>query len=288
MMPEDGLMMRPRSWLIVAVAWGVLPLPAARAYVDLAPTLARIVRESESITVAEVERFRPDKGVVVLKRVRDLKRETGAALVKHLVVRAGEPGVDRPILEWAEPGRRCVLFVRGQTAVVCLGEAWYQATQAEDGWWRIGPPRPDLPLAYYGTISRLAEAIPLMLAGKSAVITTLPHGAGQVGASFDLALNRASLPGLVKVQRLRASQRMPDIAMGVGSNPAFVLGLGRVGPEDIPALREKLRAADATVRAESATEFGFLGAGAGDAADDLSKLLDDATPAVRLAAASAL
>jgi HEAT repeat protein len=181
-----------------------------------------------------------------------------------------------------------VLFVNGRSAIVCVGEGWYQADSTEDGWWRVGVARPDLPLAYYGTMSRLAEAITLMVAGKTAVITTLPHGADKEGASFDLALYRASLPGLVRVQRLRASLRMPDVALGVGSNPAFLLGMGRACRDDVPALREKLRAADAMVRAESATELGFLDAAAADAAADLAKLLTDETPVVRVAAASAM
>ncbi len=272
----------------LAAGWCVLGTSSACAYVDLAPTLARIVREGQTITLAEVTRFSAEKGAVILKKVRDLKGETNADPVKHQLVRAKEAVVDRPILSWAEPGRQCVVFAKGKAAVVCLGEYWYETHAGEDGWWSIGAARPDLPLAYYGSVSRLAEAIPAMVAGKTAVITTLPHGANREGASFDLALNRASLPGLVKVQRLRAGKNMPEMAMGVGANPAFVLGAGRVGPEEVPGLRTKLKSAEAAVRAESAADLGFAGPEAAAAADDLVKLLDDDAPSVRLAAASAL
>jgi HEAT repeat protein len=281
-------MTRSYSWMLLAAVWCLTAAAPAAAYVDLAPTLARVIRESQTITVAEVERFNPDKGTIVLKKVRDLKGESGADALKHQLLRANEAAVDRPILEWAEPGRRCVLFVTGKTAVVCVGEGWYQATATDDGWSRIGPPRPDLALAYYGTLSRLADAVPLITAGKSAVITTLPHGADHEGASFDLALNRAGLPGLVKVQRLRANLRMPDIAFGVGSNPAIVVGQGRAGKDDVAALREYLKSNDATVRAETAADLGFLGLAADAAAADLVKLLDDQSPVVCLNAASAL
>ncbi len=274
--------------LTVAAAWCLLSAPSAPAYVDLAPTLARIVRESQTISVVEVDRFSRDKGVVVLKKVRDLKGETGTDPIKHEVIRAKESGVDRAILEWAEPGCRGVAFVNGKTVMVCLGEDWYQAHAAEDGWWRLGAPRPDLPLAYYGTVSRLADAIPLLLADKNAVITTLTHGADREGASFDLALNRASLPGLVRVQRLSAGLRMPDVALGVGANPAFVLGTGRAGADEIAALVEKLQAADGTARAETAADLGSLGTAAAAAGPELVKLLDDDVPRVRMAAAAAL
>jgi hypothetical protein len=272
--------------LFIATACFLLPAWPAHAYVDLAPTLSRIIRESQTITVAEVVAFNPEKGVVVLKKVRDLKGESTAQTYKHNLIRTNDAAVDRQLLEWVEPGRRCVIFVTGKAAIVCVGEVWYQAYAADENWWRISVPRPELPLAYYGTMSRLIEAIPLILAGKSAVITALPHGANREGASFDLALNRSNLPGLVKVQRLRASTKMPEMAMGVGSNPAFVIGMGRVGREELPALRAKLNSADATVRAESAIDLGFLGSI--EAEIDLAKLLDDDSPNVRLAGASAL
>jgi hypothetical protein len=284
----DRIMMRNISMLIAAASCVTLAAQPARAYVDLAPTLARIVREAKTITVAEVEAFNPEKGAVVLKKIRDLKGDTGADLIKHQLVRADESVIDAPIADWAEPGRRCVLFVTDKAAVICVGEGWYQAYATDNGWWRIGAPRPDLPLAFYGSVSRLVDALPPILAGKTAVITALPHGANREGASFDLALHRANLPGFVKVQRLRASDKMPEMAMGVGSNPAFVIGPGRVGKDEHSSLRAKLRSTDAAVRAESAIDIGFLGADAVDTCTDLAKLLDDKVARVRFAAASAL
>jgi hypothetical protein len=284
----DRNMMRSKTLAVVAAVWMVLMAQPVGAYVDLAPTLARIVREAHTITVAEVSAFSPEKGAVVLKKLRDLKGETASDPIKHRLLRADESVLDAPLADWAEPGRRCVVFVTGKAAVVCVGEGWYQVHAEGNGWWRIGAPRPDLPLAFYGSLSRLEEALPLILAGKTAVITALPHGANREGASFDLALNRANLPGFVRVQRLRASNRMPEMAMGIGSNPAWVVGLGRVGKEELPGLRQKLKSADTVVRAEAAGDLGFLGADAVDAASDLEKLLDDQVPSVRLAAASSL
>ncbi len=56
-----------------------------------------------------------------------------------------------------------------------------------------------------------------MLAGGDAVLTMIPHGVGQ-GASFDLALNTAALPGLVQVQRLRANMSMPPAVFSVSNS----------------------------------------------------------------------
>lgn len=273
-------------WFLAAFLCLMFLSPVS-AYVDLAPTLGRLVREAKTIMLVEVERFNSEKGAVILKKVRDLKGEAGDGSVKHHLIRTKDSVVERPLLEWAEPGGRAVLFLYDKTALVCLGEAWYQAHQAEDGWWAIGAPRPDLPLAYYGTASRLTEAISLMVAGKSTVITTLAHATHEQGASFDLALNRPNLPGLVKVQRVRASLRMPNTAMVPMAN-FLAVGLGRVGREDLPAIREKLRATDPTTRADAANDLGSLEGEAIDAVSDLEKLLDDKAPLVRLSAAAAL
>ncbi|MBE3070916.1 MAG: HEAT repeat domain-containing protein, partial [Planctomycetes bacterium] len=260
----------------------------ARAYVDLAPTLGRIVGESKTISLVEVDQFRRDPGAVILKKVRDLKGETGADPIKHRVAAAGGAGVPRHILEWAEPGRRGVLFVAAGTTLVCLGQGWYQAHASSDGWWTLGVDRPDLPLAYQGTLSRLSDALELMLAGKTGVITTVPHGADDEAASFDLALNRTRLPGLARLQRTRASLGMPPVVAAVSASPAFLVGPGQAGEEEIPALLEKLKSPDATVRAESADDLRSLGPKARAAEAALAALLDDAAPRVRMSAAAAL
>ena len=265
---------------------GLIAAPAL-AYVDMAPTLGSIVRDAHTIAVIEVDRFRPETGALLLKKVRDLKG-TAAEPIKHQLLREGESAVEPALFEWAEPGRRGILLVSSRTALVCVGRGWYQANATTDGWWRIGAPRPDLPLAYWGNVSRLTGAIERMLKGHSAVITMLPHGAEQEGASFDLAFNRSNLPGLVKVQRLKANLQMPPKVLMVSASTAYLVGPGLAGDEEIPGLRDKLKDADAEVRAESAGDLGSLGAKSASAKTDLIALLDDTAPTVSLAAAGAL
>ena len=127
-------MLHKLSWLGVAAVCCLWAVPPAPAYVDLVPTLARIIRESRTITLAEVDRFNPEKGAVILKKVRDLKGETGAEPIKHQLVRTNETAMDRPIQEWAEPGQRCVIFLTGKAGVVCVGEGWYQIGASDDDW----------------------------------------------------------------------------------------------------------------------------------------------------------
>jgi HEAT repeat protein len=127
-----------------------------------------------------------------------------------------------------------------------------------------------------------------MLAGKSAVITVVAHGADDEAASFDLALNRQNLPGMARVERLRADMNMPGNAMGVGNNPAYYMGTGAVDESDIPALMEKLKSPDAPARAAAAEDLQKLGKKAKPAAEALTGLLKDASPRVQFEAAAAL
>src|SRR5262245_11098917 len=100
-------MPRLLKWLPLAAALvAFLPTPG-RAYVDLAPTLARVVRDSQAIAVAEVDRLSVEKGIVLLKKVRDLKGEVAAEPIRHRVVGEKDATIDRAVLEWAEPGARC-------------------------------------------------------------------------------------------------------------------------------------------------------------------------------------
>ena len=274
--------------LIMIVILLLGPSPWAWAYIDLAPTLGKIVGDSQKIAVIKVDKFSRDKGAVILKKVRDIKDKLDAEPIRHQVAATQGGVVPRDILEWAEPGQKGVLFISGNTALVCMGRNWYQVQSSADGWWKLGPARPDLPLTYCGTVSRLSDALELMLAGKTAIITTVPHGADNEAASFDLALNRTNYPGLVRSQRIRASLRMPNTVMQASGGSGYVVGQGQASADEIPALIAKLASPDATVRAESADDLRSLGAQAKSAAPALAKLLDDVSVPARMSAAAAL
>jgi hypothetical protein len=259
----------------------------AQAFVDLAPTLVKVISDSQKIQLVEVVQFNLEQHTLVLKGVRAIKGDLDGNPIQHDVAAAGGSLVPRAIQQWAGPGARGVLFISRTTELLCLGEGWYAVRSSGNGGWKLGADRADLPLAYYGSVSRLADGITRMLAGKDAVLTTVQHGVDDA-ASFDLALNRASLPGLIRVQRIRANMTMPATVMAVSANPAYVIGKGRVGEEDLPALLTQLQDPDATIRAESADELRDLGRKAGAAEKNLTDLLGDQTPRVRFSSASAL
>jgi len=260
----------------------------AQAYIDLAPTLSKIISDSPNISVVEVTGYDREKHIITIAPVRALKGTlpAGAALQHQVSATAAAP-VARPVAQWALPGARAVMFSSGTRALVCFGTGWYPVHTAA-GAWKLDAERPDLPLAYYGTVSRLESGVEAILAGKGAVITVVAFGADSEGASFDLALNRQSLPGIVRVQRIRASASMGGQVMGASSSPAYFIGGGAVDIADLPALMVQLKSSDATARAEAADDLRTLGRKAKAAAPVLATMLKDASARVRFAAASAL
>jgi HEAT repeat protein len=270
--------------MLACLCWTSL----AHAYIDLAPTLARIIADSKKITLVEVVEWNKDTHVLVLKEIRALKGESSTDTIRHELAPTASLVVPRQIRVWATPGARCIVFSSRNTALVCVGQGWYQAQAAGTGVWKLAKDRPDLPLAYFGNVSRLADSISLMLAGKEAVLTVVAHGADDEAASFDLALNRHSLPGMARVQRIRANLNMPAMVMAASANPAYLIGSGAVDEADVPALIKKLESSDAMERAEAAEDLRTLGRKARPASAPLEKLLADSSHRVRVAAASAL
>ena len=55
----------------------------AHAYVDLVPTLAKVITDSKKIAVVEVVEFNRERHVVVLKETRLLKGEGSAEPIQH-------------------------------------------------------------------------------------------------------------------------------------------------------------------------------------------------------------
>ena len=244
---------------VVAAVVGVYGARPARAFVDLAPTFSKIVSDSPTIELVEVTGYDAAQHTVNLKIVEAIKGKISElGLVQQVASDGG--GTPRQIIQWAAPGSRGVMFLGRSTALVCFGTGWYQVRSAADGPWKLGTERPDLPLAYYGNVNRLEDAVRALVAGKSAVITVVAFGADSEGASFDLALNRQSLPGVVRLQRIHATPNMPGTVASASSNPTYFIGVGVVEEGDIPELMEKMKSADAPAAGGCGGGFADIGA----------------------------
>ena len=146
-----------RSSFIVLLLIGLCLTVPAHAYVDLAPTLAKVIADSKKIAVVEVVEFNREKHVVVLKEIRLLKGESSAEPIQHDVTAAEGAAIPRQILQWAAPGARGVLFVSRNAALVCVGHGWYQVrTSGAPG----TPGAPVRRVAGRGSSARTARTCP--------------------------------------------------------------------------------------------------------------------------------
>ena len=59
-----------RSSILALLLMGLCLATPVHAYVDLAPTLAKIISDSKKIAVVEVVEFNREKRIVVLKEIR--------------------------------------------------------------------------------------------------------------------------------------------------------------------------------------------------------------------------
>lgn len=284
-----------RFRFIIAVA---LALFAGRAlaYVDISPSLGRIVNESRYIVVVQVEKVSREKRGIIYTKVADVKGEFPLATVRHQLTDGNPPRPPRHILDWARPGQRAVLFVTGRVALLCTGETWYQTTapvSSPDEWWRMSLDRPELALAYRGSTRRLAEAVKRMAAGEEAIITTVAHGAQGRGSFSDVVFNTLQGGAPAPMQRIKASRYMPPTLINIGNDPRWFVGMGAVTADDLPRLEKELKSADAQARLDAADDLRLLGPGGEAAVVEKAKValqnsLGDGDAMVRLHVATAM
>jgi HEAT repeat protein len=272
------------------LAGAALPRPSF-AYVDLAPTIVKVIDDSRTIAVVQLAGIDRQKRTATFKEPKVLKGPAGVTPLVQTIAAADNAIIPRPILQWAEPGAQAVVFSSTRTALVCIGPYWYQLNLAGSTW-KLGPDRVELALTYCGSVARLAQGIETILAGGDAILTMMPHDVDR-NASFDLALNRLAYPGLVTLERIRANLKMPNTVWNVSNSRNYLIGLGPVDESDLPELLRRLQSADPAVRAGAAEDIRELTEVVGAArtaatVPALEKLLPDASPRVRTTAAGVI
>ena len=280
----------PLRLISIALLFGSLP---ARGYIDITPTLGRVIAESHWIAVVQVEKVHREKRAILYSKITDLKGELPFQTIRHQLAAGHPPRLPRELLDWARPGERAVLFVSPRIALLCTGQTWYQtdvpAPQQDEQWWRMSLDRPELALAYRGSVRRLADAVTQILAGREVIITTVAHGAQGRGTFSDVVFNTLqSSAAEAPMQRLRASLRMPPYLIAIGADPSWFVGLGAVTHEDLPRLIEELSSPDRAQRLDAADDLLLLRQDAREAIEPLQQRLVDDDPRVRLHAATAL
>src|SRR5262245_21766981 len=211
-------MKRVLSLLVMAC----VPATPARAYVDNAPSLGRVIEDASNIVVLEVEKVSKEKRVIIYKKVADLKGKHPGEQVKHQLTDGLHPREPKLILDWAEPGKTAVCFHNRKVSLICLGSYWYECAAHVEPWWTMTRGMPELSLSYFGSTGKLQNHVTDILAGKEVVITAVTHGTGGF-RGYDAVIYKDLLRGNEHpVWRLRASLQMPGNVYHTASDPKFV------------------------------------------------------------------
>jgi hypothetical protein len=177
----------------------LLTASLARAYVEVPYSLGRICQESTNIVLVEVVKINKEKGLLILKKLEDLKGKHPTAEIKHNIGQRGFHAREwQNVMAWAEPGKKAVFFHNGGASETCTGTYWYQC-YPEGEWWGMSHAEPFMLRSYCGDAEKLAAAIKQMLAGKEVVVPCMVDG-----DKNNLHLRKA------KLQRLKASMRLQD------------------------------------------------------------------------------
>jgi hypothetical protein len=201
----------------------------AHAYVEAPYTLGRVCQESSNIVLIEVTRVNKERGLIIFKKVKDLKGTHNEQEIKHNIGKRGfHPREWQNVMAWAAEGKKAVFFHNGGQSETCIGTYWYQCSR-EGAWWGMTHAEPFLMRTYYGDVEKLAAHVTAILQGREVIVPCLQDG------PKDMLHQRKG-----KVQRLKASLRLQDY------NPRrdFV-AFGGDG-EDIPEFKTTLLLAQST------------------------------------------
>jgi hypothetical protein len=313
-------MMKPTHpfslWILVLASgfWLTAGHQRAQAYIT-APvtTLGQLCSWSTYVTVVEVEKVSKEKGIIIYRKVKDLKGKYPKDTVKHVFDLKNTPAHKGPgdvpvrpdekdwrhAIEWAEAGKTAVMATLkydpyGDFGHTYIDGCWY-ATMCPprdwEHWYSIYSDAGCLSRWHCGSPSQLIPALETVLAGKEAVVPVLVKGTKE-----GLRQGRAQLEGMKISAQLGDFNPKRDLVPGwlekemVGpllkalANPVrearlqAVQELGKVGaaPSAIGALSQAVRNdASGTVRLRAAELLGRMGPEAKAARPALEAALND-------------
>ncbi len=185
--------------LILAVAALLTAAPLSPAYVEIPYTLGRVCHESTTIVLVEVVKVNKEKGLIIYKKVEDLKGKHPQTELKHNIGQRGYHAREwQNVMAWAEVGKKAVFFHNGSASETCTGSYWYQC-YPENEWWGMVHAEPFLLRTYCGDAEKLAAYVKAIVANKEVVVPCMVDG-----NKDDLHLRKA------KLQRIKASLKLQE------------------------------------------------------------------------------
>ncbi len=269
-------------WLGVGMLGVLLAASPAQAYVEISYTLGRVVNEATNIVLVKVEKVNKERRLIYYKKVADLKGNHPAEDIKHIITDGFHAREPKFILDWAQPGKTAVFFYQGGASEMCLGDYWYQA-YAQGEWWSMTHAEPFMAWSFSGPADKLKAVIPDMLAGKEVVVPCAQYDPNKID-EYKKLLHEKKCP----LWRMKASLTLGDHAACMRERDKFVVGLGALGPEAVPAFVADLGKPDVATRLKAAIELGQIGEDAKASLEALGAAIKDADPEVRMRSAEAL
>lgn len=277
MSPRHGF----RCWVAI-IACGLIVWSAdpAHAYITApVPTLGQLCTWSTYVTVVEVEKVSKEKGIIIYRKVKDLKGKYPKDRIRHIFDLKNTPAHkgagDVPVrpneidwkyaVQWAEPGKTAIITSKqydpyGDFGHTYIDGCWY-ATMCPprdwSDWYSIYSDAALLNRWHCGTPAQLIPALEAVLANKEAIVPVLIQGTRE-----ELRQGRGRMEGLKISVRLADDNRKRDLVEGwlqkelvapaakvLASNPdrearlKAIQDLGKVGsaPGAIAALAEAVR-----------------------------------------------
>ena len=205
--------------------------PPGQAYITRPVTTLGHLCDSTYITEVRVEHVSKEKGIIIYKKVKDLKGKYPKDQIKHIFDLKNTPQHkgpgDVPIrpdekdwnyaLEWAEPGKTAVIFALkydpyGDFGHTYIDGCWYatMCPKRDWEWWYSIYTDPALLSRWHcGTPAKLVPALETILAGKEAIVPVMVGGTKE-----DLRLGKAKIQGMKASLKIRDYNPKRDLVEG--------------------------------------------------------------------------
>jgi HEAT repeat protein len=275
---------------LLSAGW---PRPAHGYITRPVQTLGQLCGWSTYVTEVRVEKVSKEKGIIVYRKVRDLKGKYPRDTIRHVFDLKNTPqhqgSGDVPVrpdevdwkyaVGWAEVGKTAVVVALkydpyGDFGHTYIDGLWYATMCPQRDWdlfYAIYSDPALLSRWHCGSPAQLVPAVEKMLAGKEAVLPVMVEGTRQ-----ELRLGRAKIKGL------KVGLNIHDY------NPQRDLVSSWVDKEMVPALIKSLQDSNRDTRAKAVRELGLIGPDARDAVPGLVAVVQGKDDELRLAALMAL
>jgi hypothetical protein len=157
--------------LFVAAFTGLLLTGSlVQSYIEVAYSLGQVLNESTQICLVEITKVDKAKGLIIFKKLKDLKGVHPEKELKHNIGKRGfHPREWQTVMAWADVGKKAVFFTNGGASETCIENYWYQCYK-EGAWWGMSHGEPFLLRSYCGDPEKLAGFVSEMLKGKEVVV----------------------------------------------------------------------------------------------------------------------